>query len=45
MTTIRGVRIIYEPYEPPRGPIEHLRYSLDVFDARDNLVEVLGRLS
>jgi len=44
-STIRGVRIIREPYEPPRGVVEHLRYSIDVFDDRDNLVEVLGRLA
>ena len=31
--------------EPPRGPIEDLRYALDVFDAHDNLIEVLGRLA
>jgi hypothetical protein len=42
---IRGRRIIREPSEPPHGPVEHLRYSLDVFDEHDNLVEVLGRLA
>jgi len=25
--------------------VENLRYSIDVFDERDNLVEVLGRVS
>jgi len=44
-TTIRGVRIIREPYEPPRGPVENLCYSIDLFDEGDNLVEVLGRLA
>lgn len=28
-----------------REAVEHLRYTLDVFDASDNLVEVLGRLA
>jgi hypothetical protein len=43
-TFIRGVRVIHEPYTPPPH-VEHLRYSLDVFDERENLVEVLGRLA
>jgi len=43
--TIRGVRIIREPYEPPGVVIEYLRYSIDVFDEGDNLVEILGRLA
>ena len=41
---IRGVRIVREPYSPPE-PVESLRYSSDVYDAGDNLVEVLGRLA
>ncbi len=40
-----GVRIIREPYTPPGAVVEHLRYSLDVFDGRDNLIEVLGRVA
>jgi hypothetical protein len=28
-----------------KEPVETLRYSLDVFDQRDNLIEVLGRLA
>jgi hypothetical protein len=44
MKTIRGVRVLREPYTPPPH-VEHLRYSLDVYDERDNLVEVLGRLA
>lgn len=42
--TIRGVRIERVPYEP-RRVVEHLRYSIDVFDEGENLVEVLGRLA
>jgi hypothetical protein len=38
---IRGRRVVFERPDP----VETLRYSLDVFDARDNLVEVLGRLA
>jgi len=45
MKTIRGVRIVREPYRAPREPIEYLRYSIDVFDERDNLIEVLGRVA
>jgi hypothetical protein len=37
---IRGRKVIFERGEPPRGPVETLRYSLDVFDERENLVEV-----
>lgn len=43
--TIRGVRIVHEPYQPPGRVAEHLRYSLDVFDEDGNLVEVLGRVA
>ncbi len=39
--TIRGRRVTFEA----RPVVEHLRYSLDVFDAGDNLVEVLGRVA
>ena len=39
--TIRGRRVVFER----RDPVEQLRYTLDVFDQRDNLVEVLGRLA
>ena len=38
---IRGRRVVFERKEP----VETLRYSIDVFDAGDNLVEVLGRLA
>jgi hypothetical protein len=38
---IRGRKVVFERKEP----VETLRYSLDVFDARDNLVEVLGRVA
>jgi hypothetical protein len=38
---IRGRRVVFER----REPVETLRYSLDVFDDRDNLIEVLGRLA
>ena len=38
---IRGRRVVFER----REPVETLRYSLDVFNERDNLVEVLGRLA
>jgi hypothetical protein len=38
------VRIIYEKSSPNREPIEHLRYSIEVFDYRDNSLELLGRL-
>ena len=38
---IRGRRVVFERKEP----VEHLRYSIDVFDERDNLIEVLGRLA
>jgi hypothetical protein len=40
---IRGRRVVFE--QPERRPVESLRYSLDVFDDRDNLIEVLGRLA
>jgi multidrug efflux pump subunit AcrA (membrane-fusion protein) len=45
METIRGVRVIHEGGNANKTWIEHLRYSLDVFDAGDNLAEVLGRLA
>jgi hypothetical protein len=41
---IRGRRVVFERREP-RKPVEHLRYTLDVYDERDNLVEVLGRVA
>ncbi len=31
--------------EANRSWVEYLRYSVDVFDERDDLVEVLGRLA
>jgi hypothetical protein len=34
---IRGRKVVFERPDP----VEHLRYSLDVFDERDNLIEVL----
>jgi hypothetical protein len=40
-----GIRIIREPYVPPRPTVENLRYSIDVYDANGNLIEVLGRLA
>ena len=45
--TIRGRRVIYEGRgdEADRSWVESLRYSVDVFDERDSLVEVLGRLA
>jgi hypothetical protein len=44
---IRGRRVIFEGRgeDANRSWVEYLRYSLDVFDERDNLVEVLGRLA
>ncbi len=41
---IRGVRVIHESHTPP-PTVEHLRYSLDVYDERDNIIECLGRLA
>jgi len=41
---IRGRRVIYERSEPT-PPVEYLRYSLDVYDERGSIVEVLGRLA
>jgi len=38
---IRGRKVTFE--RP--GAVEHLRYSLDVFDERGNLLEALGRLA
>ena len=35
---IRGRKVVFERPDP----VETLRYSIDVFDERDNLVEVLG---
>jgi hypothetical protein len=43
-TTIRGVRIAREAYVPPNRVEENLRYTIDVYDARDNFIECLGRL-
>ncbi len=45
--TIRGRRVIYEGRgdEANRSWVEYLRYSVDVFDERESLVEVLGRLA
>ena len=37
----RGRKVIFER----RDPVEHLPFTLDVFYANDNLVEVLGRLA
>jgi len=36
----QSIRFLREPYELPGGVVEMLRYSLDVFDANDNLIEV-----
>jgi len=41
---IRGRKVIYEG-EPPREPAEYLRYTLDVYDERDDLIEALGRVA
>jgi hypothetical protein len=38
---IRGRKVTFERPDL----VEHLRYSLDVFDERDNLIEVLGRVA
>jgi hypothetical protein len=38
---IRGRKVVFER----REPVETLRYSLDLFDAGDNLIEVLGRVA
>jgi hypothetical protein len=38
---IRGRRVIFERHDP----MEHLPFTLDVFDERDNLIEALGRLA
>ncbi len=45
--TVRGRRVIYAGRgdEANRSSVEYLRYSVDVFDERDSLVEVLGRLA
>jgi hypothetical protein len=40
---IRGHRVIYE--RNASEPQEYLRYTLDVYDERENLVEVLVRLA
>jgi hypothetical protein len=34
-STIRGVRIVREPYVPPNRVPENLRYEIDVYDDRD----------
>jgi hypothetical protein len=39
------LRVIDAKADPNQSHIENLRFSIDVFDARDNLVEVLGRLA
>ena len=36
---IRGRRVVFERKEP----VETLRYSIDVFDERDNLIEGVAR--
>jgi hypothetical protein len=41
---IRGRRVVFERAEP-REPAEYLRYTLDVYDERGSLVEVLGRVA
>jgi hypothetical protein len=38
---IRGRRVVFER----REPVKNLPFTLDVFDARDNFIEVLGRLA
>ena len=38
---IRGRKVVFER----REPVESLRYSIDVYDDHDNLVEVLGRVA
>ncbi len=44
MKTIRGMRVIHERRKTP-PPDESLRYTIDVYDERDNYVECLGRLA
>lgn len=41
--TSRGTTI-REPYIPASEATEHLKYTIDEYDRRDTLVEVLGRL-
>jgi hypothetical protein len=43
-STIRGVRIVRETYEPPNRVEDDLKYTIDVYDERDNAIECLGRL-
>ena len=44
-TTIRGVKIVREPYVPAgRVPEKNLRYEIDVYDDCDNHLECIGRL-
>jgi hypothetical protein len=38
---IRGRKVVFER----REPVEHLPFTLDAFDARDNFIEVLSRLA
>jgi len=38
---IRGRKVVSERPDP----VEHLRYAVEVFDQRDNFIEVLGRLA
>ena len=38
---IRGRKVVFERPDP----VEYLRYTLDVFDERDNFVEVFGRFA
>jgi hypothetical protein len=38
---IRGRKVVFER----KDPVGDLRFTLDVFDERDNLVEVLGRVA
>ena len=41
----RPPRRIVHDSDANRGWVESLRYSIDVFDAHDNLIEGLGRLA
>ena len=38
------MRVIHEPYETPNRVEENLKYTIDVYDERDNAIECLGRL-
>lgn len=43
-SSIRGVKIVREPYVPSNRVEENLKYTIEVYDERDNFLERLGRL-